>query len=212
MAREAFRSFVPATGSVPIEKVGIRRSGRLPGDRRLAFVRRAEAEQPRTLLQEMQQYIGLRQHLRQLGHYQVMGREIIGREPANICLADATHNDLDAIMIGTSLPDNSPEIMGKGNIIKIQQVFDTFAFSKFSRKRQQDVYERWHEVKSIHESNRRKGVVLELSSSELEATIWLLEMVGVDSTSLKINPEGYSYTLASLLWKMRTSVGETYEH
>src|SRR5258708_30148549 len=136
MAREAFRSFVPANGSVPIETVGVRRSARRPGERRLALVRPAELERPKTLLQEMQKYIALRQHLRELGHYQVMGQIIIGREPANICLSDATHNDLDAMVIGTSLPDNSPAIRKKGNIIRIQEVFDAFAFSKFSEGKQ----------------------------------------------------------------------------
>src|SRR5258708_5737384 len=128
MALEAFRSFVPAHSTVTIERVGVRRSARRPGERRLTLVRPPEPEQPKTLLQEMQAYLALRQHLRELGHYQVMGQEIIGREPANICLTDATHNDLDAILLGSSLPDNAPAIRKKGNVIKIQEVFDAFAF------------------------------------------------------------------------------------
>src|SRR5258708_6869348 len=127
MALEAFRSFVPAQGKVPIETVGVRRSARRPGERRLTLVRPSEPEQPKTLLQEMQTYLALRQHLRELGHYQVMPQKFIGREPANICLPDATHNDLDAIMLGTNLPDNSKAIREKGNMSRIQSVFDAFA-------------------------------------------------------------------------------------
>src|SRR5579864_7034710 len=70
MAREAFRSFIPSNGSVPIEKVGVRGSARRPGERRLALVRPAEPEQPKTLLQEMQQYMTRRQQLREDGSLQ----------------------------------------------------------------------------------------------------------------------------------------------
>jgi hypothetical protein len=205
MAREAFRSFVQATGSVPIETVGVRRSGRRPGERRLAFVRPAETEQSRTLLQEMQQYISLRQHLRELGHYQVMPLTIIGIEPANICLADATHNDLDAMVIGTNLPDNSKSIREKGNIIRVQHVFDAFAFSQFSEEKQHEIYRGWEGVKQFAERRGRKGMVFGLNEEEIVATSWLLEWIGVDSTPIKGNPDMFNYTDSALLWKMRTS-------
>src|SRR3989449_10454962 len=98
---EGFRPFQAQGVRIPIENVGVRLSGRRPGERRLNLVRPAEPEQPRTLLQEMQQYITTRQSLRNNGYFFLMGKE-----PAKISLADATHNDLCAIKFRHTLPDN----------------------------------------------------------------------------------------------------------
>jgi hypothetical protein len=57
-------------GFIPIENVGVRLSGRRPGERRLNLLRPIETEQPKTLLQEMQQYMTHRQQLREEGSLQ----------------------------------------------------------------------------------------------------------------------------------------------
>src|SRR6266581_6407587 len=105
---EGHRPFQAQGVKIPIENVGVRGSGRRPGERRLNLVRPATPEQPRTLLQEMQQYITTRQSLRDNGYFFLMRKE-----PANISLADATHNDLFEIDLKDSLPDNSRDILSK---------------------------------------------------------------------------------------------------
>ena len=118
MRGEGYRPFQPQGVFIPLEKVGVRGSERRAGERRLNLVRPTEPEQPKTLLQEMREYITRRQYLRDIGYFAAMEKE-----PANICLADATHNDLHAIGIDESLPENMRAIMTKGNTARMENVF-----------------------------------------------------------------------------------------
>src|SRR5579864_5550599 len=119
---EGYRPSQPQGVKIPIEHVGVRGSPRRPGERTSNLVRPAEPEQPKTLLQEMKQYITTRQSLRENGYFFLMGKE-----PAQINLADATHNDLFELDLKDSLPDNSRDIMSKGNMARIRRVFNAYA-------------------------------------------------------------------------------------
>src|SRR6266700_8233009 len=141
---EGYRPFQAQGVRIPTENVGVRLSGRRPGERRLTVLRAAEPEQPRTLLQEMQQYVTTRQSLRNNGYFFLMGKE-----PANINLADATHNDLHAIGIDESLPDNMRGIMTKGNTARIENVFVAYGMSKFSPEKKQKVLASWEEIQRL---------------------------------------------------------------
>src|SRR2546425_4564658 len=152
---EGYSQFQPQGVRIPLEKVDVRLSGRRPGERRLNLVRPAEPEQPKTLLHEMQQYMTTRQSLREHGYFASMGKE-----PANINLADATHNDLYAIGFRHSLPDNTRDIMTKGNHARIQNVFNAYAMEQFSPAKQREVLtseERIHEID--RQSTSRIGVI-----------------------------------------------------
>src|SRR5207248_2617474 len=126
MRGEGYKPFLPNKSFIPLEKVGVRGSEKRPGERRLTVIRAPEPEPQKTLLQEMQQYMTTRQSLREHGFFVAMGKE-----PANICLADATHNDLDATMFEDSLPDNSRDVISRGNIVRMEKVFDAYAISRF---------------------------------------------------------------------------------
>src|SRR2546429_6482931 len=131
---EGHRPFQAQGVRIPLEKVGVRLSGRRPGERRLNLVRPTTPEQPRTLLQEMQQYVTTRQSLRDHGYFFLMGKE-----PAHINFADATHNDLNSIMHLSPFPDNARAIGRKGNIGRIEEVFNAYAMGKYSPEKQREV-------------------------------------------------------------------------
>src|SRR3989442_12499659 len=164
---EGFRPFQAQGVKVPIESVGVRGSGRRPGERRLNLVRPSTPEQPRTLLQEMQQYITIRQNLRENGYFFLMGKE-----PANINLADATHNDLFAIKFRHTLPDNAHAIGTKGNDARIRKVFNAYAMGMYSSEKQREVLA-WEE--SIHTLNNEYPIasrVTQLTPAETETASW----------------------------------------
>src|SRR6266567_2643099 len=141
---EGYRPFQPQGVRIPIENVGVRGSGRRPGERRLHLVRPATPEQPRTLLQEMQQYITTRQSLRENGYFFLMGKE-----PEKINLAEATHNDLRAIMFDERLSDSTRQIRIKSNHVRMKNVFDAYAMEQFSAEKKKEVLELWEGVQRL---------------------------------------------------------------
>src|SRR6266487_905907 len=165
---EGYRPFQAQGVKVPIENVGVRGSGRRPGERRLNLVRPSTPEQPRTLLQEMQQYITTRQSLREHGYFFLMGKE-----PANISLADATHNDLVAIGFST-LPDNTRDISVKGNDIRMLKVFDAYAMGMYSSEKQREVLEHWEGMYEFNRKDPHPIHVIPLTPTETETVTWLL--------------------------------------
>ena len=200
MRHEGYKPFQPQGVLIPLEKVGIRGSERRPGERRLNLVRPTEPEQPKTLLQEMQQYITRRQQLRDIGYFAAMGKE-----PANINLADATHNDLDAILHVSPLPDNSQDVMTKGNTVRMENVFVAYGMSKFSPEKKREVLASWEEIERISRQSVKRVNVLELTPAETETVQWLLAHIGVPFNA---PPEGFKESSTSLLFRMRTSVAQ----
>jgi len=197
---EGYRPFQAQGVRIPTENVGVRLSGRRPGERRLTVLRAAEPEQPRTLLQEMQQYVTTRQSLRNNGYFFLMGKE-----PENINLADATHNDLEAIGYDMSHPDNMREIMTKGNTTRIERVFDAYAMGKYSPEKKREVLEQWEGINTLHRKEPKPIRFTRLTPAETETVTWLLARIGIP---FEAPPEGFKESYSSLLLRMRTATGE----
>src|SRR6266571_7939290 len=171
---EGHRPFQAQGVKVPIENVGVRLSGRRPGERRLNLVRPATPEQPRTLLQEMQQYITPRQSLRDHGYFFLMGKE-----PANINLADATHNDLNSIMHISPFPDNARSIGSKGNIGRIEEVFNAYAMGEYSLEKKRAVLASEERIHALNKEYQDPIRVTQLTPAETETVGWLLARIGI---------------------------------
>lgn len=196
---EGFRPFQPQGVLIPLEKVGVRLSGRRPGERRLHLVRPAEPEQPRTLLQDMQQYITTRQSLRDHGYFFLMGKE-----PANINLADAIHNDLFAIGLDNSLRDWR-RVFTKGNETRMMKGFDSYAIGTMSAEKQREVLAGWERLYARNRKDSDPVRVTRLTPAETETVTWLLARIGVPFDA---PPEGFSESYASLIFRMRNATAE----
>jgi len=129
----------------------------------------------------------------------------MGKEPANISHTDATHNDLHAIGIDMSLPDNMHGMMTKGNTTIIEKVFDAYAMEQFSPEKQKEVLKGWEEVQRLSMQSNQRVKVLELTSAETITVQWLLACIRVpfDAPS-----EGFKESSTSLLFRMRTAGAE----
>lgn len=179
---EGFRPFQAQGIKIPIENVGVRLSGRRPGERRLHLVRPAMPEQPRTLLLEMQQYITTRQSLREQGYFVAAGKE----PRIDIPRADAIYNDLDYLLFTNSseLSVTARQINDRVNPRNIQHIFEVYAIGQMSPEKQRDVLEMNDRLAARHRKLRRerpyevKGL-RSLTHEELETVGWLLESVGV---------------------------------
>ena len=200
MIHEGYRPFQPQGVRISLEKVDVRLSGRRPGERRLTVVRPPEPEPQKTLLQEMQQYITTRQSLRWHGYFFLMGKE-----PPNISLADSTYNDLHAIGIEDSLPDNSRAIMIKGNTARIEKVFVAYGMTKFSPEKQRGVLARWEEIRRLSLEGGNNMPITRLTPAETETVQWLLARIGVPFDA---QPEGFKESYASLVFRMRTAAAK----
>jgi hypothetical protein len=126
----------------------------------------------------------------------------MGKEPANISLADATHNDLHAIAFEDSLPDNSRGIMTKGNHARMRKVFDAYAIGAYSPEKQREVLEHWEGVHRISLERGHLKPITRLTAVETETVTWLLARIGVPFNA---PPEGFSESDASLVFSMRTT-------
>ena len=199
MIHEGYRPFQPQGVQIPLEKVGVRGSERRPGERRLSIVRPPEPEQPKTLLQEMQQYMTRRQSLRDHGYFFLMGKE-----SANVNLADATHNDLYAIGLDTSLPDWR-SVMTKGNHKRVENVFDSYAIGRMSPEQQREVLAKWERLHELDRNDPNPMRVIPLAPAETETVTWLLARIGVQFDA---PPERFKESEASLLFRMRSTTAD----